>query len=197
MYPGDSHETIFRLRQEGRERKSASALGWSLVWTKRRREVKEGRKGDGEELKKGKEYGKVSVCLSDLQVLLSLMCAVKERSVAGFVIYTKKERKGKEMDIFVQYTPNNKPECLLTRSYPINPTPTTQHTLSLSLSYTHSHTSSHSISGICAVLVTEDTMLSLMPNPQQHGDTGRLMTQIEHFNMVCRSARSRLTLSEI
>lgn len=29
-------------------------------------------------------------------------------------------------------------------------------------------------------------MLSLMPNPQQHEGTGRLMTQIEHFNMVCK-----------
>lgn len=36
-----------------------------------------------------------------------------------------------------------------------------------------------------------------IPNPQQRGDTEELTTQIEHFNMGCESAKTRLTLSEI
>lgn len=83
--------------------------------------------------------------------------------------------------IFMKYM-CNKPECRLTQSCSLSPS---------------SNIHSHSISSISSVLVTHDTMLSLMPNPQQHGDTRGLMTQIEHFNMVSRSARTRLTLSEI
>ena len=52
-----------------------------------------------------------------------------------------------------------------------------------------SHALTFYIMHLCCA-VTEDTMRSLMANPQQHGDTGRLMSQIEHFNMVCQSART-------
>lgn len=81
--------------------------------------------------------------------------------------------------IFCCFVRAHKPGSLLTQSWPIklHPTPTT-----------HTHTHSHPIAHIsCRVLLTEDTMLSLMPNPQQHRDTGRLTTQIEHFDAACEA----------
>lgn len=52
--------------------------------------------------------------------------------------------------------------------------------------YFPKHTNMHTI--IPNVLVTQDTIPPLMSNPQQHGDTEELTTQIEHFNMGCESA---------